>query len=287
MSVHGYAGNTAHMCFVCYVSENVSFHYLFWRLKFRMCCTVFCSILLFPLPFQNVICVQDGVVLGADTRSTAGTTVADKNCEKIHYIAPNIYCCGAGTAADTENVTGMISSALELHRLSTGRESRVITAMTMLKSHLFRYQGHVSAALVLGGVDFRGPHLFTIYPHGSTDSLPYATMGSGSLNAMSVFESGYKDDMSREEAIDLVTRAIRSGVYNDLGSGSNIDICVITKDGVEYKRNHEYLQGKTYARQYPQKFTTRTTVVRKERIFEIRKMASIVEGDVPEAMEVS
>ena len=50
--------------------------------------------------------LQDGVVLGADTRSTAGSTVADKNCEKIHYIAPNIYCCGAGTAADTENVTG-------------------------------------------------------------------------------------------------------------------------------------------------------------------------------------
>ena len=48
---------------------------------------------------------QDGVVLGADTRSTAGSTVADKNCEKIHYIAPNIYCCGAGTAADTEAVT--------------------------------------------------------------------------------------------------------------------------------------------------------------------------------------
>lgn len=50
--------------------------------------------------------LQDGIVLGADTRSTAGSTVADKNCEKIHYIAPNIYCCGAGTAADTENVTG-------------------------------------------------------------------------------------------------------------------------------------------------------------------------------------
>lgn len=45
------------------------------------------------------------MVLGADTRSTSGSTVADKNCEKIHYIAPNIYCCGAGTAADTEAVT--------------------------------------------------------------------------------------------------------------------------------------------------------------------------------------
>jgi 20S proteasome subunit beta 2 len=86
-------------------------------------------------PTQNR---QDGVVLGADTRSTSGTTVADKNCEKIHYIAPNIYCCGAGTAADTMNVTAMISSSLDLHRYATGRKSRVVTAMTMLKSHLFK-----------------------------------------------------------------------------------------------------------------------------------------------------
>ena len=49
---------------------------------------------------------QDGVILGADTRATEGPIVADKNCEKIHYMAPNIYCCGAGTAADTEAVTG-------------------------------------------------------------------------------------------------------------------------------------------------------------------------------------
>jgi hypothetical protein len=50
--------------------------------------------------------LQDGVILGADTRATEGEIVCDKNCEKIHYLAPNIYCCGAGTAADTENVTG-------------------------------------------------------------------------------------------------------------------------------------------------------------------------------------
>jgi 20S proteasome subunit beta 2 len=230
------------------------------------------------------VAAQDGVVLGADTRSTAGTTVADKNCEKIHYIAPNIYCCGAGTAADTENVTGMISSQLELHRYSSGRESRVITAMTLLKSHLFKYQGHVSAALVLGGVDFKGPHLFTIYPHGSTDSLPYATMGSGSLNAMAVFEAGYKDDMSLDDAVELVTRAIRSGVYNDLGSGSNVDICVITKDGVDYKRNYQYLQEKTYQRQYPQHIASGTTSSVRQKVYNVQKLVTVVEAD---SMEVS
>ncbi|KAF9608106.1 hypothetical protein IFM89_006033 [Coptis chinensis] len=41
---------------------------------------------------------QDGIILGADTRATEGPIVADKNCEKIHYMAPNIYCCGVGTA---------------------------------------------------------------------------------------------------------------------------------------------------------------------------------------------
>ena len=58
-----------------------------------------------------------------------------------------------------------------------------------------RYQGNVGAALVLGGVDATGPHLFTIHPHGSTDKLPYVTMGSGSLAAMAIFEAGWRPNM--------------------------------------------------------------------------------------------
>lgn len=174
---------------------------------------------------------KGGVVLGADTRATGGTEVVDKNCDKIHYLAPNIYCCGAGTAADTEKTTEMISGQLDLLRLSTGTQSRVITACTMLKRMLFRYQGQVSAALVLGGVDITGPHLYNIYPHGSSDKLPYLTMGSGSLAAMSVFETGFKDDMDEAEAVELVKQAILSGVFNDLGSGSNVDVTVIRVNG--------------------------------------------------------
>ena len=53
----------------------------------------------------------------------------------------------------------MIASALELHRLATKRKSRVVTALTMLKTHLFKYQGHVGAARgedAGGGVRTRG-----------------------------------------------------------------------------------------------------------------------------------
>ena len=45
-----------------------------------------------------MIC-KDAVILAADTRATAGPMVADKNCEKLHKLAPNIFAAGAGTAA--------------------------------------------------------------------------------------------------------------------------------------------------------------------------------------------
>lgn len=35
--------------------------------------------------------------------------------------------------------------------------------------------------------------------------------------------------VQKDEGIKLVCEAICSGIFNDLGSGSNVDVCVITK----------------------------------------------------------
>jgi len=185
------------------------------------------------------ITYKDGVILGADTRATEDTTVSDKNCSKIHFLASNIYCCGAGTAADTEKTNAMIASQLELHRLNTNRTVPVVTANQMLKQYLFRYQGYIGAALIVGGVDNTGPHIYSIYPHGSTDKLPYTTMGSGSLAAMAVFESRWHKGLTEEEGKQLVRDAIAAGIFNDLGSGSNVDLCIIRKGSVDYLRTYD------------------------------------------------
>lgn len=125
-----------------------------------------------------------------------------------------------------------------MHRFATGRQSRVVTAMTLLKQMLYKYQGHIGAALVLGGYDINGPQLYTIYPHGSTDKLPFVTMGSGSLNAMAIFEAKWKKDLDRNSAIELVSEAIQAGIFNDLGSGSNVDVTVITQNETTVLRNY-------------------------------------------------
>ena len=93
--------NRNHHCWA-----SIQGHYQHLDTKFTVVCQ--CIFQLIKSCHKSPVLTQDGVVLGADTRSTSDTTVADKNCEKIHYIAPNIYCCGAGTAADTENVTGVL-----------------------------------------------------------------------------------------------------------------------------------------------------------------------------------
>lgn len=188
---------------------------------------------------------KDGVILGADTRATGGDMVADKECEKLHYMAPNMYCAGAGTAADCDKTTRNISSQLELHRLNTGRQVQVVTANRLIKQMLFRYQGYIGTYLILGGVDKTGPHLYETAAHGSTSKLPFAAMGSGTLPAMSVLEGGWKENMEEADAKELVKNAIRAGIFNDMGSGSNVDMVVIkANNNVEYLRGYEIANEK-------------------------------------------
>lgn len=182
---------------------------------------------------------KDGVVLGADTRATDDMVVADKNCIKIHHIAPTIYCCGAGVAADAEVTTQILASNVELHTLNTGRRPLVAMVTRQLKQMLFRYQGHVGASLIVGGVDVTGPHLYSVYPHGSYDKLPFVTAGSGAAAAVSVFEDRFKPNMELEQAQQLVRDAICAGIFCDLGSGSNVDLCVITEGGATYLRGYD------------------------------------------------
>ncbi|KAH9914078.1 proteasome subunit [Epithele typhae] len=116
--------------------------------------------------------------------------------------------------------------------------------------------------------------LFTIHPRGSTYKLPYVTVGSGSLTAMAVFEANWKPNMERTDALDLVCAAISAGIFTDLGSGSNVDACVITASHTEMLRdyvkpNERVQKERTY------KFRRGTTEIKND---EIRALA--VEEDI-------
>lgn len=62
------------------------------------------SFFIYYLYFITTLLFEGGIVMGADSRATAGNIVADKHCMKVHKLTNSIYACGAGTAADLDQV---------------------------------------------------------------------------------------------------------------------------------------------------------------------------------------
>lgn len=60
--------------------------------------------------------------------------------------------------------------------------------------------------------------------------------------------TGHISNFQQDEAVKLVRDGIAAGIFNDMGSGSNVDICIITKDGTTYIRSYDEanVKGKRY-----------------------------------------
>ncbi|XP_074608669.1 proteasome subunit beta type-7-like isoform X2 [Acropora palmata] len=202
--------------------------------RFTTLLQIFIVVVLALLPIKST-----SLSSSLPTSSSTFYWTSDGNLSEQGQVEVNAY--GSPVAAQDIARGGEVLVATDENVV---RMARIVTALRMLKQRLFRYQGYISAALVLGGVNLNGPTLHTVYPHGSTDKLPYVTMGYGSLAAMSVFESRCKPDMELDEAKKLVRDAIAAGIFNDLGSGSNVDLCIITKEGTEYLRPYDVANDK-------------------------------------------
>ncbi|CAG5889472.1 unnamed protein product [Menidia menidia] len=117
----------------------------------------------------------------------------------------------------------------------------------------------------MGGVDCTGNHLYSVGPYGSVDHVPYLALGSGDLAALGILEDGFKTDLELEKAKELVRASIHAGIMSDLGSGNNIDICVITRQGVDYIRPYQESQYKD-SRKIKYRYSPGTTPVLTEKV---------------------
>jgi 20S proteasome subunit beta 2 len=188
-----------------------------------------------------------GVVVGADTRATAGPIVAVKNERKIHYIAQNIRACGAGTAADLECVADLCAAKLRLFQLNTGLQPRVVQAATWLVNKLFPYGGYIGAYYIVGGYDITGPSVIAVSPDGAVSQCPFSATGSGGYAALSVLEGKWRPNLSEEECKELVANSILAGITNDLGSGSNVNLAVIRQKETIELPNYRVTNQRNFA----------------------------------------
>ncbi len=179
------------------------------------------------------IACKDGIVLASDTRATMGTLIAHKFVKKSFKIDKHLGATVAGGVADAQALIRWTRSEAQLYRMRTGEGISVEGVTTLLSNIMFsnRYYPLI-VQLIVGGVDKNGPRLYSLDPLGSAIEDTVVATGSGSPVAYGVLEDIFNEDMTVNEGVGVVVRALRAALQRDAMTGNGIDVMKITKDGV-------------------------------------------------------
>lgn len=183
-----------------------------------------------------IVC-DGGLVIGSESQASMGFFVASNTATKIYKITDYIAMTIAGGVADAQKIVDQIRAMAQLSTLDWRREPTVrsmakLTSKILGQNRMLPYY----VALIVGGVDQEGAHIFTLGALGSIlEEKKFASTGSGSPMAYGVLESEYKENLSIEEGVEIVKRAISSARKRDAGSGGEFQILTITADkGAEF-----------------------------------------------------
>jgi proteasome beta subunit len=179
----------------------------------------------------GLVC-KDGVVLASDTRVTMGFYVAHKHGKKVYRIDDHLAMTIAGTVADAQRVVDILTANAQLYRINMDRPLPVSSAARYTANLLFsaRYVPLLTQVLI-GGVDDTGPHVFSLDPFGSITEEKMVSTGSGSPVAYGILEDKFKEDMSVEDVLPIIVKAVKAAMKRDVASGDSFNIAVINDKG--------------------------------------------------------
>lgn len=185
-----------------------------------------------------------GVILGADSRTSTGSYVANRVTDKLTALTDKIYICRSGSAADTQNVTSYLRWFLAQHEMEVGADPEVATAANLAMQVVYPNKNFLSAGLIVAGWDkTEGGTVYAIPLGGTIMKAPFSIGGSGSAYIYGFCDKVWKPKMSEAECREFVTRAVSLAMGRDGSSGGCIRLAIINKDGVrrEFIPNNKVL----------------------------------------------
>jgi proteasome beta subunit len=179
----------------------------------------------------GVVC-RDGVILASDTRVTMGFYVAHKHGKKVYRIDDHIGMTIAGTVADAQRAVDILTANAQLYKINIGRPLPISSAARLVANLLFSSRYYpLQTQVLVGGVDDSGPHVFNLDPFGSLNEEKSVSTGSGSPVVYGILEDRFKEDMSVEEALPVVVKAVNAAMKRDAASGDSYNVTVIDAKG--------------------------------------------------------
>ncbi|KAF8639853.1 hypothetical protein AX17_001108 [Amanita inopinata Kibby_2008] len=184
----------------------------------------------------SIMAVQfdGGVVIGADSRTTTGSYIANRVTDKLTHVHDRIYCCRSGSAADTQAVTDIVHYYLQMYSQTAGERPSVRVAASLFQKLCYENKDALSAGIIVAGWDKElGPSVYNIPLGGGMFRQPWAIGGSGSTYVYGYCDATYQEGWGRTETIEFVKNTLALAMSRDGSSGGVIRMCVITEDGVD------------------------------------------------------
>eukprot|EP00210_Caulerpa_lentillifera_P008188 g7818.t1 len=175
---------------------------------------------------------KHGIIVAVDSRATRGSYIASQTVNKVIEINPYLVGTMAGGAADCRFWERYLGMKARLYELDNGKRITVRAASKILADIMFQYRGTgLSMGTMVAGWDLNGPGLYYVDSEGQRTSGKCFSVGSGCLYCYGVLDTGYKWDLSVEEAVELAQRSIYHATYRDAASGGTVSVYHMAKDG--------------------------------------------------------
>ncbi|MFQ5986097.1 MAG: archaeal proteasome endopeptidase complex subunit alpha [Thermoplasmata archaeon] len=156
---------------------------------------------------------KEGVVLMAGKGLSSRLMEVD-SIEKIFEIDGHIGCATSGLVADARVLVDYARIAAQVNKVTYKEPISVdllVKRVSDYKQNYTQYGGvrPFGTALLIGGADDQGIHLYETDPSGAMVSYKAGSIGSGSNTVRETFEEKYDDDMDRDAAIILGFEALQ------------------------------------------------------------------------------
>jgi len=176
---------------------------------------------------------KDGVVLAIDKR-IASKLVDAASIEKIFQIDEHIGCATSGLVADARVLVDRARIEAQINRLYYDEKISVESLVKRIcdfKQTYTQYGGvrPFGTALLVAGVDDVDIHLFETDPSGALMAYRAGAIGEGRNNALTLFESKYKDGMDMDNAVTLSVEALSQSTEEELTS-KTVEVGVVKRD---------------------------------------------------------
>lgn len=178
---------------------------------------------------------KGGVILAADMLGSYGSTKRYKDLQRLLEVNHNCVVGASGEVSDFQQIEKYLD---ELTTNDYCIDDGIILEPAEVYSYLTRVMYNRRAkmnplwnSLVIGGIAKDGnPFLGSVMMNGTHYVSDHIATGFGNHLAIPLLREAWRDDLSEEEAVALVKKALRVCYYRDKQSINKFQIATISKD---------------------------------------------------------